>query len=405
MSYDNGLEVDAVLAWNLSHLYSVVDTLRAAVPLMTNAIEDAESEIGKSQDYYGEKAGQAARTRGATDKTEALQTVGIYTSMANLVGPALDSMKDKIDDIRDVVEQVKDSKWEFFYQQNGNVRSYKSNWETARQFPWNPSAVLQKTSDQNGFSVELKDALASLKDIDDLTQANVALLVEKVADSVKIELGNRNIPLDPKLAEILKTNQVKATDQPAELYPSGALLDAIRLYNPEFEPTVATAEEKALLEELVLNHGLLGLNKFNDIKTLAKDAGEKSKWESLNPDTEADGQGDALRHAYWNALLTQEFGAEWTEKFTNAHERTGGNPVHREAMDVYNNGVGRQIGLANMDASPEELRLQVENAIDRGEMVVIDGRDGQTPQIAWSNIPAERTTSPAGAEIPLPGVK
>lgn len=333
------------------------------------------------------------------------QTVGIYTAMADIVAPALDSMKNKIEDIRDVVERIKKSKWDFFYQQNGNVFSYKSNWETAKQYPWNPSAVLQKTSDQNSLSGELKDALASLKDIDQIAQAEVALLVERVADPVKIELGNRNVPLDPKLAEILKTNQVKATDQPVQLYPDGALLDAIRLANPEFEPTVMTMEEKDLLDELVLSHGLLGLNKFNDIKQMAKDAGEQSKWEGQNPDTEADGQGDALRHAYWNALLTQEFGSEWTEKFTNAHERSGGNPVHREAMDIYNNKMGRDIGLANMDASPEELRIKIENAIDRGEMVVIDGRNGQTPQIAWSNIPADRTTSPAGAEIPLPGVK
>ncbi|MBF6134730.1 hypothetical protein IU501_17180 [Nocardia otitidiscaviarum] len=405
MSYDNGLEVDQVLAWNLSHLYSVVDTLRAAVPLLTDEIEEAATQVGKSHDYYGEKAGEAARSRGTTDETEALQTVAIYTSMAEIVGPALDSMKNKIDDIRDIVGRINNSKWDFFYQQNGNVRSYKSNWETAKEYPWNPTAVLQKTSDQNALSGELKDALASLKDVDQLTQAEVALLVERVADSVKIELGNRNIPLDPKLAEILRTNQVNATDQPVQLYPDGALLDAIRLVNPEFEPTVVTAEEKELLDDLVVNHGLLGLNKFNEIKQMAQAAGENSKWEGQNPDTEADGQGDALRHAYWNALLTQEFGAEWTEKFTDAHERTGGNPVHREAMDVYNNSIGRAIGLANMDASPEELKLEIENAIDRGELVVIDGRDGQTPQIAWSNIAPERTTSPAGAEIPLPGVK
>lgn len=33
-----------------------------------------------------------------------------------------------------------------------------------------------------------------------------------------------------------------------------------------------------------------------------------------------DGHRDAFRHAYWNSLLVRNFGKEWTNQFTTAHE-------------------------------------------------------------------------------------
>lgn len=94
-----------------------------------------------------------------------------------------------------------------------------------------------------------------------------------------------------------------------------------------------------------------------------------------------DGHNDAFRHSYWNALMTKRYGADFTENFTNAHEGAPGNPADREAMDLYNNAVGRRIATENPNASDEQLAQLVQQAIQRGEMIVID-RNGN---LAWSD--------------------
>jgi hypothetical protein len=120
---------------------------------------------------------------------------------------------------------------------------------------------------------------------------------------------------------------------------------------------------------------------------------------------------DPFRHAYANALLTERFGQEWTAAYTKAHEQLPGNASVVEAMDLYNNEVGRGIAAANPDASPEELADAVQQSIENGEMVVVR-TDGQG--LEWTDrIPTEQTgsggdsppiegTDPEGAPPPLP---
>lgn len=94
-----------------------------------------------------------------------------------------------------------------------------------------------------------------------------------------------------------------------------------------------------------------------------------------------DGHQDAVRHALWNATMTSQFGADWTEAYGTAHEMIEGNPAAREAMDLYNNGVGRQIAIDNPNAGRGELEELVTQALDDGKLLVID----QSGNLAWSN--------------------
>lgn len=94
-----------------------------------------------------------------------------------------------------------------------------------------------------------------------------------------------------------------------------------------------------------------------------------------------DGHNDAFRHAYWNALMTDRFGEEFANSFATAHEGVPGNPAAKEAMDLYNNEVGRRIARENAGASDEELAGLVAQAVRDGEMLVI-GSDGN---LAWSD--------------------
>ena len=164
-----------------------------------------------------------------------------------------------------------------------------------------------------------------------------------------------------------------------------------------------TITEGKLLDNLTRDRGILGLREF---KAISDGAFATSKSRSVPPtaipaNVEAqiqklpadqqdkvrsswptnDGHTDAFRHAYWNARLTSEFGAEWTAQFTTAHE--GSNPGNstREAMDLYNNQIGRQIAINNPNASPTELADLVKKALDNGDLVVVNSKG----HIDWSN--------------------
>ena len=58
------------------------------------------------------------------------------------------------------------------------------------------------------------------------------------------------------------------------------------------------------------------------------------------------GNADAFRHCYWNALITIGIDRKWALDWTNAHEEFPGNPAQEKLMDLRNNRNGQQIGVA-----------------------------------------------------------
>ena len=142
-----------------------------------------------------------------------------------------------------------------------------------------------------------------------------------------------------------------------------------------------TKTEAELLDELASDYGLLGLKKFQEISSndpnepgLAFATADKyyprtGKNGQRIPGAD-DGHNDAFRH--WNALMTRHFGEEFAAAMASAHEGAPGNPADREAMDVYNNEVGRRIAAENPEASDEELAQLIYEAVENGEMLVID---------------------------------
>ncbi|WP_375404389.1 DUF6973 domain-containing protein [uncultured Sphingomonas sp.] len=164
-----------------------------------------------------------------------------------------------------------------------------------------------------------------------------------------------------------------------------------------------TATEGKLLDQLTLDRGVVGLQRF---KTIAGDAFSVADRRvppsaSMPPEVRRtlddkpadvrataieqwprnDGHNDAFRHAFWNARLTAEFGENWTKQFATAHEGSNIGNSTREAMDLYNNEVGRRVATENPRATPEQLADLVKQALDAGELVVI-GRNGH---LNWSD--------------------
>jgi hypothetical protein len=164
-----------------------------------------------------------------------------------------------------------------------------------------------------------------------------------------------------------------------------------------------TATEGKLLDQLTFDRGIVGLQRFKniaddafaiadrrvppsasmppEIRRTIENKPADMQAEAIEQWPRNDGHNDAFRHTYWNARLTAEFGESWTKQFTTAHE--GSNPGNstREAMDLYNNEVGRRIAVENPRATPAQLADLVKKALDAGELVVI-GRNGR---LNWSD--------------------
>jgi hypothetical protein len=214
---------------------------------------------------------------------------------------------------------------------------------------------------------------------------NIGILPPVAVHAAQIALAGAR----PDLHDILTDYQTQ-DDQVIDWRPKA--WGAITV--PFTDSVKITQTEGKLLDNLSRDRGLSGLRDFRDIRDQAFDT-SKARYPAptsfpsyvgtTNHDRNMwisnDGHRDAFRHAYWNALLTKNFGEEWTRQFTTAHEGIPGNEASREAMDLYNNEVGRKITLANPHATDEELADLVQQAVTDGKTVVVDSAG----HLQWSD--------------------
>jgi hypothetical protein len=84
-----------------------------------------------------------------------------------------------------------------------------------------------------------------------------------------------------------------------------------------------------------------------------------------------DGKADAFRHSYWNALGTAVFSDSIMKLFADAHE--WGQDSLSVEMDLFNNEIGRNIGLNfSFSDSNELIEFFVLEALNNGELRYID---------------------------------
>lgn len=136
-----------------------------------------------------------------------------------------------------------------------------------------------------------------------------------------------------------------------------------------------TNAEATLLNGLQASQGVAGLQGFKAIKEEAETAAKGA----FGGKGLLDGHADSFRHSYWNALMTQKYGEPWANQFATSHERYPDNNPVPVAMDLHNNEVGRQIALANPNATTDQMKGLIEQAIKDGRMVVIDRNDMLVP--------------------------
>lgn len=249
------------------------------------------------------------------------------------------------------------------------VEQYHAYVATPSDYPVDLSGVLgdlAKWTGVNGLGDQWVQAVADAFRAAD-ARGGPATVDDRQIAAALLAKGVPDPPSDP-LDDILNNYQV-ADDQMVDWeppWPFSMFTDPVRI----------TRTEAQLLN-------LLSPAKLSDFRDIKDDAFAEAErhYPGTSSQERNDGHQDAFRHAYWNALMVEKFGPEFAKKFATAHEGVPGNPADREAMDLYNNEVGRRIAIAHPDASPEELASLVQQAVEQGDMVVID-RDGE---LAWSN--------------------
>lgn len=122
--------------------------------------------------------------------------------------------------------------------------------------------------------------------------------------------------------------------------------------------------KNATKEELLLvaKYPTQSVKIFNNSSTASNTASSLYKAETLYL-----GNGDAFRHAYWNALNLKSVGADIAKAFANAHESETpeGND---KTMDLRNNTVGRNIGRIYSNSSNATIKNKVIEAVNQGRL-------------------------------------
>lgn len=110
-------------------------------------------------------------------------------------------------------------------------------------------------------------------------------------------------------------------------------------------------------KKLLIRYPLAAL-KVNDARNIATRQTERKFGHNGLGD-----RSDAFRHGIWNAEMTILIGAEKAELFATAHEEKdttgvesdGYTKLEHKNMDLHNNSVGREIGLAHSSLSEEQM--------------------------------------------------
>jgi hypothetical protein len=111
--------------------------------------------------------------------------------------------------------------------------------------------------------------------------------------------------------------------------------------NPEVLKSIAWQmnEELTDAETALLADNPFKIQDLFSIMATARNASEKYKNSDMIPE-------DAYRHVLWSYLLTTEYGPEFAQKVTNAHEEGDLSDTEAEhEMDYHNNAIGREYAL------------------------------------------------------------
>ena len=385
--------VASVVSWKFDSARSVISAMHRKSGSVKAAAESSARDYDVSGPFWDAAGGQAARNLSFMHNGDLLRSVAVINALADAAGETIRQIEGEISSLKNALMDVDASEYELSVRDDGGVYSRRSNAEWADE--WGIKAAVKlplKLAAEREFTARIRGILANVQSLDQGGGEKTRSTLERLTDAVKKGAVPR--PADPRLNEILNRYQANKSHGQASLWPDGTTLRAIRAVYPGFNPRLMTPEEVVLVSEVLAQKGPVGVWNWYSAMERATNTAEQRYSGTTN-----DGHGDAFRHAYWNALMTKEFGEDWTKAYTTAHEGLGGNPANREAMDLYNNEVGRRVAMQHPKASAEELADLVAAEVKKGSTVVI----GPDNAIDWSNhVANKKSGQPGTVGIPLP---
>jgi len=176
---------------------------------------------------------------------------------------------------------------------------------------------------------------------------------DKYSDYILSELTDDVIVTITDEIDSLKNNYPDLTEEQLDNYVMKRLehisSNSIRLYSSlPSDSNKLNAAEKALFKQ----NPVKGAN----VCLLAKYALDRASALFVSS-TLYLGNGDAFRHAYWNARMTNSYGAAYAKQWGDAHESTTPNGLDK-SMDIFNNRRGREIAGTVAGGPYWEARMQ-----------------------------------------------
>jgi hypothetical protein len=111
---------------------------------------------------------------------------------------------------------------------------------------------------------------------------------------------------------------------------------------------------------------------FTPYAVAASNKANKKAEEFYPANEQHNARGDAYRHLVWQALVTRNKSKDYAERVGNIHEwpipvigAGFDQPSEEKQMDLYNNSLGRSIGLKAK--SEEDIYRMAKEAIDKGK--------------------------------------
>ncbi|MGW5451574.1 WXG100 family type VII secretion target [Nocardia sp. NPDC003979] len=382
-----------VRQWNFDSLTEQGNEWGRGAVAVTTEYNTVNQQLADSPGFWRGQAGDAMRVKGEEAKTSLSKVVTAFdnaqpavTQIVHVLGFAKSS----------AVNAIKSAEDERYTVAEDGAVSYSSDVVSWLATEKGKSLEVAKAALDQGQRQHEDAIKKALREAGDAAASAGDAIIKVFADVP--------IPLGADLEMILYTYQVNPDQQKMTKWPSEDFITWVNRFKPgsDVEQKDVTVSEAEMLNNL----SLMDQYKFYQISEDASDTAER-----LFPDRSVDDQydgnfqdnhADAFRHAYWNAMLTEEFGAEWTEEYTTKHEGREDNRMSREAMDLYNNELGRRIATENPGLGPVGLQNKIIDAWNNGDGAVID-QDGNLARPRGTTLGYTPPTARIDEQPSLPG--
>jgi len=195
--------------------------------------------------------------------------------------------------------------------------------------------------EQNGGQVEAGDPVGPIS-------ASEFNSVQPPTYTQFVELYEEIVGLEPDLVNDEETLTIKIFNRVKELNATNARATNISSRSFFYTVTRLTIDEW----KVILLNPVDSYNAFDTVST-SSEAAELSYPCDSTIGFE-DGKADAVRHAYWNALMVRWVNPDFAEQFATAHESSSASNAASK-MDLHNNKFGRDFAIKFPDATDEQI--------------------------------------------------